>query len=320
MTQKTHSAALIADEPKPTLNIYLILLLGIVSVSFAAIIIRYAQNNAVPSMLIAAARLMIAAVLLTPLTLPKYLPEIRQLRAKEWGLATLSGIFLALHFAFWVSSLEYTSVLISVTLVTTTPIWAALFEWIGLKSKISRPVFIGMVVAILGGLFIGIPSETVSAAPPAGNNLVLGAVLAIGGAIAVSLYLTMGRSLRRTVSLLPYIWIVYSIAGVVMTVVVVLMQIPVLGYSTEAYLWLLALGTIPQLIGHSALNYVVKYLSATYISIATKLEPIGSAAVAYFAFAELPSIWHIVGSFVILIGVLMATRPAPNKSPTSTAE
>lgn len=300
---------------KQHLSVYLILAVGILAVAFASIFIRYAQNEQIPSIVIAASRLLIAAILLTPLTITRHTQEIRHLTPNNWLFLIGSSIFLALHFAFWITSLEYTSVLISVTLVTTTPIWTALLEWVILKSVPQKPLIIGMVIAIIGGLFIGFENTTSSTLPPSGNRILLGAIFALMGSISIAAYLTIGRSIRTKISLLPYIWIVYGISGLALTLIMLAQGLSFWGYSQNAYLWLFALGTIPQLIGHSALNYAVKYISATYVSVTTKLEPIGSAIVAYFTFHEIPSLWQIIGSIAIIIGVTIATlNPQKPKS------
>lgn len=306
----------------PPRSMVVVLTVGLMAISFAAILIRYAQGEAIPSLYIAAFRLLGAAALLTPLALWRYRTVLRQLRPRDWGLAALSGVFLAAHFALWTLSLEYTTVLISVTLVTTTPIWAALLEWLFLRQT-PRPVVLwGMAIAIGGGALLGVPGGA-GGGMAGGPNPLLGGTLAILGALAVAVYLTIGRKLRAGLALVPYIWIVYGIGGLVLLPVLVGTGVPLAGYSVAGYGWLVALAVIPQLIGHSALNYAVKYLSATYISVLTKLEPIVSAVIAYFAFAEVPTVWEVVGSVLVLVGVVVASlrlgrrkagKPAPASS------
>lgn len=284
----------------------IVLVIGMMAISFAAILIRYAQGEGVPSLYIAAFRLLGAALLLTIPALWRYRGALRGLSLRDWGLAVLSGFFLAAHFAFWNLSLEYTTVLVSVTLVSTTPIWAVLLEWIFLRQVPRAMVILGMAIAIGGGLFLAIPSGG-SSGFAGGTNPVLGGVLALLGALAVAVYLTIGRKLRADLALVPYIWIVYGIGGLSLLLVLVVTGVPLVGYSAAGYGWLVALAVIPQLIGHSALNYAVKYMSATYISVLTKLEPIVSAIIAYFAFAEVPSVWEVLGSVFILVGVVVAS-------------
>jgi drug/metabolite transporter (DMT)-like permease len=293
------------------LRAYGILLLGVISVAMAAIFIRLAQAENVPSLVIGSARLLIAAALLTPITLRRYRKNLRQLARADAILLLVSGTFLAIHFAGWVSSLEYTSVLVSGVLVTTTPIWVGILEVLILKMRLSRGFVIGLAIAISGGLLIALTGVESAARS---DDPLLGGALSLLGAITVAVYLIIGRKLRPRLPLVPYIWSVYSIAALILGAVALVSGMTFTGYSTNAYLWLLALGIFPQLIGHSSFNYALAYLPATYISLATQVEPIGSALFAFLIFAEIPQPLQVVGSAVILIGVSIATLAPLRKS------
>jgi drug/metabolite transporter (DMT)-like permease len=301
----TETATTLPQEKAQTLmQAYLVLLMGVIAVSLAAIFIRFAQAEGVPSLLIAFSRLGLAALALTPFTLSRYWAELRRLRRLDILLAGASGFWLAVHFATWITSLELTSVLVSTVLVTTTPLWAAVLEWIFLKARLSQWIIIGLIVALVGGVLIAFadPGES-----NLGRSPLAGAMLALSAAVAMAIYLTIGRRLRGSLSLLPYIWLVYGCAAVILLIVVALSGIPVTGYSSEGYLWLVVLALVPQLIGHSSFNFALKYLPATYISIATQMEGIGSAIAAFFLFQEVPLPLQIVGSIALLLGVGLAS-------------
>lgn len=284
---------------------YAVLAAGLAAVSLAAVFIRLAQGEGIPSLVIAAARLTIAALILTPLTLPRYLDHLRQLTRRDLLLVSVSGLFLALHFILWITSLELTSVLISVVLVTTSPLWAALLETLFLKSRLTRLVMIGLMLAIGGGIMIGLPDQ--EGAFSFGSNPLLGSLFALGGAVAVAIYLVIGRSVRPKLPLLPYIWLVYGIAALFALLAVLLAGSQITGYTPEGYLLLLAVALFPQLIGHSSFNYALKHLSATYVGVASQLEPVSSALLAFIVFREIPSSLQLLGSAVILVGVVLAT-------------
>ena len=304
MSQKSIS---VPQTTQPPLRAYLVLALGLAVVSAAAILIRLAQGEGVPSLVIAASRVTLATLILTPITLRRYHQQIRNLKRRQLILLFFSGAFLALHFAAWVSSLEYTSVLISVVLVTTTPIWVALLEVFVLRARLTRGIIIGLIVALTGGILISFSGEYTAGIQ---DNALLGAALSLTGALAVAVYLVIGRNLRSSLALLPYIWMVYGIAAIILLIVVLFTGLPLTGYSDMGYLWVVCLAIFPQLIGHSSFNYVLGYLPATYVSLSTQLEPIGSAILAFLIFQEFPGPWQFVGSAVILVGVSIATlRP-----------
>lgn len=296
---------------------YGVLMTGVIAVSTAAILIRLAQDESLPSVLIAASRLAIATLVLSPVVFRRYRSHLRALSRRDLVLLCISGIFLALHFILWISSLEYTSVLASVVLVNTSPLWSALLEYIFLKARLARWVMLGLALAIMGSVLINIPNDALSL----GNQPLLGSLMALGGALTVAVYLVIGRTLRPSLPLAPYVWIVYGIAALISMLVVAAMRIPLAGYSEEGYFWLLAIGLIPQLIGHSSFNYALKQLSATYVGISAQLEPAISAILAYFAFREIPGAWHIRGGTIILIGVVIATLgQARQRKPKASAE
>lgn len=302
-------------RPALPANLIFVIIIGIFAISSSSIFIRYAQGEGVPSLLIGATRLTIAALLLTPFVLYRYRAALATLTRQDWGLALTSGLFLALHFATWVTSLEYTSVLISTVIVTTSPIWVALLEFIFLRTKLSPPVMLGLAIAIAGGLVIGLSGG--ADIEGAKTNHLLGGALALAGSISVAIYFVVGRKLRAKMPVIPYIWLVYGCAGVILIGVVALNGIPIVGYSPSAYLWLVAVAVLPQLIGHSSLNYAIGYLPATIVSIITQTEPIGSAMLALLLFSEVPTAVQIVGSAVILGGVTLATLAPARKAKSS---
>ncbi|NWF68173.1 MAG: DMT family transporter [Chloroflexi bacterium] len=300
-----------SSNPIP-LSVFIALGCGILAISLASIFIRLAQDSGVPSLLIAGARLAIATLLLTPFVLRRHGERLRQLTRAEMGLAALSGVFLALHFATWISSLEYTSVLISVVLVTTSPIWAALLERLFLGARLQRAVLIGLAIVIVGGVVVALPAggENVTV----GSNPLLGGVLSLLGAVTVAAYLIIGRKVRAEMPLLPYIWLVYGCAALTLIVILLLLRVPLVGYVPESYLWMLALALLPQLVGHTSFNYALRYLPATLVGVISQMEPIGSAIMAFIIFQEFPGILAIGGGALILAGVLIATLGQTQKS------
>ena len=226
-----------------------------------------------------------------------------------------------IHFTAWVTSLQYTTVLVSVVIVSTGPIWVAILEVIFFHIRLSRLVVLGLLVALSGGVIIGIPLAGPLAAPSAPENVsatLTGGLLALIGALSVSVYMLIGRKLRSSLPVIPYVWLVYGIASICALIVIVATSTPLVGFRPQGYLVLLAMGLVPQLLGHSSLNYLLEYFHAAMVSMFSQLEPIGSAILAAFVFHELPPAKQIAGSFVIFLGVLLAGRGeirAANKGP-----
>ncbi len=292
-----------------------VLFVGILSVSAASIFIRFAQKDA-PSLTIAALRLTFASLLLAPVAVTRYRAEIHSLKHRELLLGLLSGLFLAAHFATWISSLEYTTVASSVVLVSTGPLWVALLSPIFLKEKLSRAAFFGLGLTLVGGALIAL-SDTCTwdhgLACPHFSDLLRGRemwgnLLALFGAWAVTGYLIIGRNLRATLSLVPYIFLVYSIAAVLLVVLMFSVGETPFGYQPTTYIWLLLLALFPQLVGHSIYNWALRFLPAAFVAVTTLGEPIGSAILAYFILQETPAGAVLFGGLLILIGIYLASR------------
>ncbi|MGA2503909.1 MAG: DMT family transporter [Anaerolineales bacterium] len=293
------------------------LLAGVVAVSTAAIFIRFAQQEGSPSIVIAAARLTIASLVLAPFALTRYRSDLHALSKQEWILALLSGLFLALHFGTWITSLEYTSVASSVVLVSTTPLWVAILAPLVLRERLGIAAGIGLILALSGGTIVGL-SDTCTwqsgavTCPPLqsffAGRAALGDLLALTGAWMAAGYILAGRKLRSKMELIPYVFIVYGMAAIVLIVIMLGLRESPVGLPPLVYLWFILLALIPQLLGHSTFNWALKYLPASFVSVALLGEPVGSTILAYFIFLEQPGWTKIGGAVLILIGIWMASR------------
>jgi len=288
-------------------------LTGILCVSTASIIIRFAQVEA-SSIVIAAARLLIASFVLIPIALIRHWQDIRRLSKPDLLRALLSGVFLALHFASWIRSLEFTSVASSVVLVTTTPLWVALLSPLLLHEPIKRSVIIGLIVSMTGSVIVGLANacgfsgeRLVCQGQLVGENAVLGNFLALFGAWMAAGYMIIGRQLRKSLNTVAYTAIVYGTAAVILSIVVFIQGEPFWNYSSNTYLWLLALGIVPQLMGHSLLNWALRFISAAYVSLTLLGEPIGTVILAMIFLKESPTFLEGMGAILILLGIVIGS-------------
>jgi drug/metabolite transporter (DMT)-like permease len=304
------------SNQRPPVPTYLAIPFGILAVSTASVFIRYAQASA-PSLVIAAGRLVLATLILAPVAILRHRKDLGTLTRRELALAVLSGAFLAVHFATWITSLEFTSVASSVVLVSTSPLWVALLAPLTIKEAVSRPVFIGMGLALCGGVIVGLSDSCTWAAggltcPPLSDfvsgEAFLGDLLALVGALSGAGYMLIGRQLRNKMSLVSYVFVVYGIAGVVLTAVMFSSGASPLGYPPKVYLWILLLALVPQLLGHSTFNWALRYLSAAYVSVTLLGEPVGSVILAYFFLDEIPTGLMLFGAILILTGIFVASR------------
>ena len=284
-------------QTRPPFNPYLALVIGTLAVSTGAIFARLADA---PALVIAAYRVGIASLILAPIALWKARDEIAELSKRDLKLAALSGFFLALHFATWISSLDYTSVANSVVLVNTNPLWVGLLTPLIVKEKIRRAMLVSIIISVIGGAIIGYGDFAL------GSQALLGDGLALAGSFCAAIYLLLGRTLRRKLSLLPYIFICYGSAAVILWIIVLLLGLPVSGYSTGTVAAFLGMALIAQIIGHSTYNWALKWFSAGLIAVSLLGEPIGATIMAYIIFNEGLTVHKIIGGIFILIAIYIA--------------
>lgn len=294
-----------SKQPSPW-QVGLILVTGVLAVSSAAIFIRLANAAAGLSgvgfsLFLSASRLTLASLLI--------LPAWRNLRPNQlspsaFHYAVGAGICLALHFVTWITSLSFTSIAASTTLVTTNPIWVALLSWLWFKEKPSRLTRLGIAIAFIGGVLIALgDQETVSISP----NPALGNSLALVGAGMASLYLLLGREAqRRGLGIGSYIAIAYSTGALVTLPLPFMFGVNYIGYSKEVYLYILLMAVLPQLIGHTSFNWTVRWMSPTLVTLAILWEPVISSCFGYLVFQELPGRFVLVGAAILLAGIVIA--------------
>ena len=287
------------------LQIIFVLSIGVFAISTAAIIIRLATASAELrgtgfSLFLAASRLTIAALIM----LPAWQGLHRDLTVKSIAYSVLAGVFLGLHYATWITSLSYTSIAASTTLVTTSPAWVALISWFWFKEKPSLFTIIGISITIIGGILIGLDGIVMNAK---GSHVLWGNFLALVGSWTISIYFLLGREAQRQGLGTPlYAAIAYSAAAFILLPLPQFFATPYLGYSPAVYAYTILLALLPQLIGQTSLNWAVTQISPTIVTLVIMLEPVVASFFGYLLFGELPSSYAIVGSLILLIGVFAA--------------
>lgn len=269
---------------------------GILAVSAAAIFIRLADA---PALAVAFWRCVLAVAVLAPFAIARRdtLPRGRPL----W-LLVASGVMLGAHFGFWISSLDYTSVAASVVLVCIAPVFVAVLAYAVLGERTSPLSVFGILVALIGSAVIASDGSIGSAA-------LLGNVLALLGAVTVAAHLLIGRVSRTTgMGVLNYSVIVYSAAAGALLPAVLISETPLWGYSGETWFWLWVITLGPQIMGHTVLNWALRYVEAAIISGSVLAEPVIAAFLAWLVLAEKPGLATVLGGVVVLTGLFLLLR------------
>ncbi|MFC1475684.1 DMT family transporter [Candidatus Zixiibacteriota bacterium] len=272
----------------------LTIVLAALAVSWASIFIRFAEA---PPLVIAFYRMVSATVIFLPWALGPGRSSFALFDRRRFTLTVLSGLFLALHFACWISSLSYTTVANSVMLVSSAPIFAAVLGHVFLREKPHPLSYLAIVLALAGGAVI--MGGDFQWAP----DQLWGDLLAVAGGVMVAAYFMIGRLVQRRVSVFPYIFTTYSSAAVFLGLIVLFAGDRLSGYPPMTWLWLVLLGLVASVIGHSLYNRALRFFKTHVVGVCVLAEPVGATILAYLLLAETPPWYALFGAGPIFCGV-----------------
>lgn len=286
----------ILNKDNTFINPYLAVLVGVLAAAFSSIFTKLADA---PALVIAFYRLFFTVLLILPFTLAGSTREIRSMTRRDFFLASLSGVLLALHFTVWITSLNYTSIASSTVLVTMQPLFVVAGGYFIFKERISMPALAGAGLALAGSIIIGVSDFRL------GGQALWGDILAFSGAAFIAGYVLIGRSLRARLSLLPYIFVVYGVTALTLLLGNLLTGTSLYPYSGMTWLTFVALAMIPTILGHTVFNWALRYVKAAVVSVSILGEPVGASILAYFIFNQVPTPTQLFGGAVIITGLVI---------------
>ena len=286
------------------------LLLGVLGVSWAAIFVRLADEA--PALTIAAYRLLFAAGLLLLFVLAaRARGKIALPPRSSLPLLALSGVFLAGHFWSWFASLERTSVASSVVIVGLQPLLGALLAFAVLRERPARREYAGLAVAIAGLIVIAAFDLA------RGLEFFVGDLLALFAALLVAAYQTIRRKTRHEIDAIPYSAVVYTAAAVTLWLAVLIVRPSLSGFGADAWTFIILLALIPQLIGHTSINWALGHLRVVTVGLAILGEPLLATLYAIPVLGETPPIGVLVGGPLIVVGVALGLSASRRDEPAA---
>lgn len=276
---------------------------AILAVSTSAILVRWSTAD---SVVLAFYRVLLTTLLVVPFLFTRYSGDFAAFKRRDWLIATLTGAALAIHFAAFFESLEWTSVAASVTLVQSQPVFVAIGAALLLSERIGLRKAAGISVAV-GGMAAMSAGEFLSGAVVAGARPLYGNALAVLGSFMAAIYVLVGRSLRQRVALVPYVLVVYSACTVTLLVVAVAQGLPLTGYDSREWFIFLGLAVGPGLFGHTVVNWALEHVESSVVSVSLLGEPIGATILALILLAEIPGWTTVAGGIVVLFGIYVTS-------------
>ena len=287
------------SRPQP-INLLLTVSVAVVSVSFGSLLVKW--NTEAPPLTIAFFRMLWASVLLFPFYLRERVASAKAGRTTlPVASILLAGLALALHFAFWITSLRHTSVAVSVFLVNTAPLMVALLSFLLWRERLTFTGAAGIIVAVAGAGCLGLAQFQSS-------GTLAGALYALLGALFLSVYLTAGHASLRATTLWLYVYPTYLISALLLGVLVWLTESRVGGFGTQTHALMFLLGLVPQCLGHTSYNRILQYLSPTLVSLLVLGEPVVASVLAYVFLSEGLSPLSLLGAGAVGIGVFLVSR------------
>ena len=70
------------------------------------------------------------------------------------------------------------------------------------------------------------------------------------------------------------------------------------------------LALVPQLLGHTAINWALAYVPAAMVAVSLLGAPVGATALAAVVLGEIPSAFEVAGALLVLTGVYVVLRPS----------
>ena len=272
----------------------MILIVGLLAISTSPVIARLLPL--VPAAVIAFWRMATASAMLWSYSSIR--PQ-ESIEPKNIRLILAAGFLLAMHFVFWFSALKLTSIANTTVLGIVAPAFTLLFERVWYKRKLSWITITALSIILVGGIIV--QGEDLGSMGGAG----LGNIMAILSAIFLGSVFLIGAKVRKNTPVITYTRMVYTVSAIVLLVSSLVLDNQIIGYTINNYFWLLMLGLIPTLIGHTAFSYSIKFVSPTVIATFPLGEPLIASYLSWLLFAEKVPFYVVGGGLVIFIGLIM---------------
>ena len=239
----------------------------------------------------------------------------RRTTSRELLLAIAAGMALALHFWAWNASIHLTTIAASVTLVNVQPAVVAAISGNALKEAPTRKQIVGIAIAILGAVVIAAP-DLKGGFVPAGNAPLLGNLLALSAAVTAAIYYTIGRRLRSSLGIWAYVALVYTTAFATLAAVAMMRGIALWPQPSREIAIFAGLALGPMLIGHTGMNWALKFLPAYVVNLTVLGEPVGATLLGALipSIRQIPSSSTMIGGAIVLGGVIIAANNAARRS------
>lgn len=230
---------------------------------------------------------------------------------RDWrGPAMLAGIAFAGDMIFWHLSILNTTVANATFFATLAPLFVILCLWAVFREAIPRAVLAGLVICILGGL--ALVGESMQVDPRRLTGDVYGIITAVFFGLSI---IAVDRA-RRELGAARTTFIMSCIAALLLFTAALLSGEIVFTHTPKAWVILVALALISQVLGIGLMALALGQLPATFSSLVIFMEAVFAAAFGWVILGEAISPIQALGGVLILLGIWTArprqVKPALN--------
>ena len=277
---------------------YIALAIGVSALSLSAMFVRWAEA---PGPIVGFYRLLISSVLLTPLFIQQQ-KKLEPIDKKYLVFPLLGGIFTAFDFAFWNSSLKFTTAANATLLGNTSPLWVALFAFFIFREKLRGVFWFGLAIALAGAALV-MGSDFLHH-----PTLGLGDLMASTAAIFYASYQLITQRGRKHIDPLRYMWLVGLSATLGMFIMNIVLGNSFTGYSAQTWVIFFVTAIISQMVGYLAITYALGHLPAAVVSPTLIGQPILTTILAIPLLGEIPNAIQWVGGAIALAGIYIVNQ------------
>lgn len=298
------------NQQKPPIPVAIPLFIGITAISFSSIFVKWSDS---PVSIQAMYRLMITMLLMLPFCF-KYIPELRKFTGADIVKLVASGTMLAVHFLLWMGSLQWTSVANSTIILALQPLFVMIGAYILFKEKTSLSAIAGMGIAFIG-VFLLIGKGGLSG----GGTHLKGDLMSLFGTMAVAVHMLLGQMVLKRIPPFLYSWFVFAFASIFLAAYNGLSGIPMTGYPPREWGIFLLLAIVPTVFGHLLFNWLMRYSSASTVSMSVLGEPVGASLLAFILLNETMNGLQAAGGAIVMLGLILFLYVRPSRTTSEEA-
>lgn len=229
-------------------------------------------------------------------------PAASAVRRRPSALLWLPGVAFAADLAAWHKAFEYTTLANATLLANLASIFVAAVGYLWLRERIGMGFVLGAAVAFAGtSVLLGVDLAQ-------GRDPLIGDLLGLLTACFYASYLLLVKVLRREFTAAHIMAYASSVAAVGLLFIAWLSGEQLVPQTSEAWSAVVALALVSHAGGQGLIAYALAHLPASFATLSLLVQPVVTATVSWWLFAQALSPLQIGGGVLVLAGLAVARR------------